>query len=341
MNKGSFHIIPVNATNAGFVGDVFRSAYGEDFPVRDVYEPDVLLSSIESGNVISALALDKDGYAAGYVSIHKSAPNPHLWEAGGVVVVPSYSCTDISLQLANYCFDALLHKPPKIDGIFSEAVCSHYFSQVSAKQRGMVDCALELDLLDSKIYKDGKSNKEGTARISCLLTFLEMSDLPEPEYVPIPYRKMLERIARQLRPRDFIESEANLPTCMATTLEDRHYASVQTLRVSVPTIGSDWDAATDNVCNRAFQNKAVNLQIILNMASPHIGAAVNVLRKKGFFFGGMAPRWFGTDGLLMLKLFGSNTEYDKIKLYTETARELFAFVKADREAVYMGCCLKD
>jgi hypothetical protein len=69
------------------------------------------------------------------------------------------------------------------------------------------------------------------------------------------------------------------------------------------------------------------------MACPHIGVAVDLLREKGFFFGGMAPRWFGTDGLLMQRLLESETEYEKTKLYKPFSRELLAFIRTDREAV--------
>jgi len=78
----------------------------------------------------------------------------------------------------------------------------------------------------------------------------------------------------------------------------------------------------------------ISLQVTLNMACPHIGVVVELLREKGFFFGGMAPRWFGTDGFLMQKLFGSETEYEEIKLYTQTAKELLSFIRSDREAVH-------
>ncbi len=37
----------------------------------------------------------------------------------------------------------------------------------------------------------------------------------------------------------------------------------------------------------------------LNLAEPWVGDAAAILREKGYFWGGVLPRWFDTDGLLM------------------------------------------
>jgi len=328
-----FRIVAVDATNAHHVGKVFRSIYGEDFPVKDVYQPDVLWKEIQAGRLTSALAFDLQGQAAGYVSMFKTAPNPRLWEAGNMLVVPEYAHTNISTLLIHYYFDTAIHRMTDIDGIFNETVCCHFFTQIIAAKNGMTGCGLELDQLDGKSFKDNKSNKAGTARVSCVLYFLELTDLLEPEYVPIRYDMILRRITGSLQPRILIPSTAILPTNGKTHLDEKYYASARTLKVATPIVGSDWAAVLEGILNKAIQQQVISLQITINMACPHIGVAVDLLREKGFFFGGMAPHWFGTDGLLMQKLFGSKTEYEKTKLYTQFSRELLAFIISDRESV--------
>lgn len=334
MPDASFRIVPVDATNAHHVATVFRSVYGEDYPVRDVYQPDTLIKVTGSGELSSLLAFDMDGRAAGYASMYRAAPNPRLWEAGNLVVVPEYSKTDISFRLIRSCFNLASQMTDNTDGVFGEAVCSHYFTQINAVKNGMIDCALELDQLDGESFKDGKSNPSCAARVSCIFTFLETTDPPEPEYIPLQYDDILRLIARSLRPRTFLPSTATLPSGGSTIIEEKHYPSARTWKVSVPTVGSDWKTTVISMLNEARERRVVSLQVRINMSSPHIGAAVEVLRSNGFFFGGMAPRWFGTDGLFMQKLFGSKTEYDEIKLYTQTAKELLSFIRSDRDAVH-------
>lgn len=333
MPEGQFHIVPVDVTNAHHVGTVFRSIYGEDFPVRDVYEPGTLCREIESGRLISLLAFDMNGQTAGYASMYKTAPNPRLWEAGNLAVVPAYKYTDISLRLIRFLFNFAANSITIIDGIFVEAVCSHYFTQVNAVKNGMVDCALELDQLDGESFKDERNNKAGTARVSCALYFRELTDLSEAEFVPARYNEILRQIAGSLRPRILFPSIDSLPTDEKTILEEKYYASARTWKTAIQAIGSDWTVVVEDILDKAGQRQVMSLQVTVNMACPHIGSAVDLLRKKGFFFGGMFPRWFGTDGLLMQKLFGSERQYEKIKLYTPFSRELLAFIKSDCEAV--------
>lgn len=250
MPEDQFHVIPVNATNTHHVGTVFRSIYSEDFPVREVYQPDALCREIESGRLISLLAFDMDGQASGYISMFQVAPNPRLWEIGNLVVIPDYKHTDIALRLIHSLYVFATHRIAAIDGIFGEAVCSHYFTQVNASKNGMVDCGLELDQLDGDSFKDGKSNKAGVARVSCVVNFLELSDISESEFVPIRYNEILRQIAGSMRPRVLFPSMDSLPTDGETRLEEKYYASAGTWKVAAPIIGSDWVAVVEDMLKR-------------------------------------------------------------------------------------------
>lgn len=328
-----FRIVGVNAANAHHVGTVFRSIYGDGFPVRDVYEPDVLVREIESARLLSGLALDETGTPAGYISMFKLAPNPRLWEAGNVVVVPAHGHTDVSSHLVRYCFDMITDRRIEADGIFSEAVCCHYFSQLHTSKLGMVDCGIELDQLDGASFKDAKSNKAQTDRVSCVVNFLEITEQPQPEYVPDLYDEMVRRLSAPLKPRVFLQSTAKLPAQGETKRTEAYYTAARTWKVGISTLGADWADVMTDFLREAEKRKVVSLQITLNMACPEIAAAVTGLRENGFFFGGLIPRWFGTDGLLMQKLFGSRTNYDETKLYSTTAKQLLAFIRSDRETV--------
>ena len=98
-------------------------------------------------------------------------------------------------------------------------------------------------------------------------------------------------------------------------------------------IGADWAAVVENLLTEADRRQIVSLQVVLNTDCPAIGEATELLRHNGFFFGGLAPRWFGTDGVLLQKLWGDEPDYEETKLYSQTAKELMAFIRADREAV--------
>ena len=103
--------------------------------------------------------------------------------------------------------------------------------------------------------------------------------------------------------------------------------------MTVPFIGADWEMVVAELLLEAKRRGVVSLQVVLNTGCPAIGAATELLRTQGFFFGGLAPRWFGTDGVLLQKLVGDEPDYEETKLYSQTAKELMAFIRQDREAV--------
>jgi hypothetical protein len=327
-----FRILEVDGTNAHHAEAIFRSIYGEDFPVKYVYDPKALCSEIEAKRLFAILATDSEGRPAGYLSMFRAALNPHLWEAGNMLVHPAYARTDVASRLAHHYFQAIPARAVDADGIFGEAVCCHYYTQVMMVKAGMIDCAVELDQLEGDSFKDGKSNKAGSDRISCVLLFLELTDPMEPEYLPARYASILRSIAGTLRPRRFLESMAPLPDSGDSSTGEEYFASSRTWKIIVRNVGSNFAALIRDILEEAQRRGAISLQITLNMACPCIGAAAEHLREQGFFFGGLAPRWFGTDGLLMQKVFGSKTDWENTKVYTPAAKEILAFLRSDREA---------
>ena len=331
MANDEFQVIPVDSFNARDVGFVFRSVYGDDFPVKDVYEPDILAREIAAGRVTAFLAFDRRDQPAGYVSLFKSAPNPRLWEAGNMVVHPAYKFNNLSSLLAKLYFSPTVLENTDCDGIFGEAVCHHYASQVGSVKSGMRDCAIELDQMSGSSFKEHP--EMATRRVSCMFNFLENSEPTKAVYIPSEYYETVHNLAQPLRPRTFLLADADLPLTGSTVKQDTYYAAAQTWKIAVWEIGADWQPFIDELLTEASNRQVISLQITLNTALPFLGAAVNIMRDRGFFLGGLLPRWFGSDGLLMQKVLGAEPDYARTKLYSKTAKDLFAFIRADREAV--------
>ena len=333
MSDAVFRIVPVDRDNAALVGDVFRTAYGDSFPVGYVYQPDALLQEIAQGRLAAALAIDGENRAAGYVSMFRNAPNPKLWEAGNLVVVPDYRQTDVSSLLFASYFNGAFYVREKSDGLLGEAVCCHYFTQMGNIKSGASDVAVELDQLDGPSCI---GNRTGSARVSCVLGILESNAPDRPICVPAIYAPILEKLLQPLYPRVRLRASEPLPAAGLTRHEDRYYKPVDTWKLFVHSIGADWPDFAAGIMAEARRRGVISLQYFLNMECPHLDAAVQMLKSHGFFFGGLAPRWFGSDGLLMQQVLGQETEYEHIKLYSATAKEILAWIQAERAAMSAG-----
>ncbi|HEX9078944.1 MAG TPA: acyl carrier protein [Desulfuromonadaceae bacterium] len=325
-----YTITPVCRANAHEVAVLFRAIYGEEFPVKYVYHGDQVMREIDEGRLAASLALDEKGAAAGYVSAFKPAPNRRLWEGGNLLVLPAHGEGDLAWMLFNHYLRPGSLPGGEADGVFGEAVCHHYYTQFNCAKAGFADCALALDQLDSASFRE---HRPDTERVACLLQFFEHSVPPAPIYLPDCYATVLRKLCAPLRPRTFLSAKAPLPDSGETVHHDDFFEAAGTWRVSVASLGGGWEPMLDELLREAAGRNVTSLQVVLSTSLPCTGAAAESMRQRGFFLGGIFPRWFGSDGILMQKVLGKEPDYDGIKLYSSVARELLAFIREDREVV--------
>ena len=328
MSGDFFRFVLVGPVEAPLVGEVFRSVYGESYIDPSVYQPEALLRKIQQGKLFAVLSLDPEGRPAGYVALGAEAPNPFLWEEKGLVVVPEYNKTDLGSSLVSF-FGNPSAWPASATGIYGSPVCHHYFAQIFCAKSGWIASTIQLDLFDAAIFRE---RPEGLSRVSCVQFFTPMPPAPAPSYWPREYSEFLATITRSRNEPAGRLSEELLPDESLTSLQTNELESSRNLRVNVFHIGKDWPEVVQNILVEARTRQLISVQVFLDTSCSCIGEAVRILRSHGFFLGGLAPRWFGNDGLLMQKV-NADTRYDLFKLYSAPARKLFDFIRADRMTV--------
>ncbi len=325
VTNETFQLIPVGPDEAPLVAKVFRSVYGENYIDSSVYQPEKLLQKMSLGQLFGILALTSDGQAAGYVALGATAPNAFLLEEKGLVVVPEYSHTNIGTILACY-FGNPATWPAKTIGVFATAVCNHYFTQVICEKANWIASAVQLDIFDLSIFRDSAEKNE---RLSCSLFFSSMPPQPGFSYWPIEYCGILQTITAARQEPGGRISTAPIPVDTLTSMNSLPISCARTWTIHVFQIGADWPVIVERILTEARRQEVISIQMFIDTACPHIGAAVQILNSQGFFLGGIASRWFGTDGLLMQQVF-VDTIYEEIKLYSGTAKELLGFIREER-----------
>jgi hypothetical protein len=99
-------------------------------------------------------------------------------------------------------------------------------------------------------------------------------------------------------------------------------------RIAVWETGPDFAPIFEAEEAEVIGKGAVVIQVWLNLSRPWIAAAVDILREKGYFLGGILPRWFDGDGLLMQKVL-KIPDWDGIRLQFERAKAVLERVKRD------------
>jgi hypothetical protein len=334
MTEPAYTIQPVTVFNAAEVATVFRSVYGDAFPVQYVYHADQVMAEISAGRLAASLAFDCQGNAVGYVSSFKCAPNPYLWEGGNLIIVPGRGSDGLGWALMQHYLQPGELPGLMSDGIIGEAVCHHYFTQMGAVKLGFQECGLALDQLDGASFAE---HRPDTERVACVVQCYELTDPAGVRYLPEQYFDFLQEICGRLRPRTLLPGCSSLPLDGETISTDQLFEEAGTWRFSVSSVGQDWEQFLDQVIATSRERKIVCLQLVISTALPCISAAVEQLRQRGFFIGGVYPRWFGDDGVMLQQLFGSEPEYDGIRLYTGVARKMLRAIRTDRDLRRKQC----
>lgn len=316
--------------DAAGVARLFLTVYGEGYPIRTFVEPALLIKENRALRTISIVARTPRGDIVGHNAIFNSAPFPGLYESGAGVVHPLYRGGAGIFARMNAHGLELGRNRFKIAGLFGESVCNHVFSQRMCARLGAVNMAVELDLMPAAAYA-----QEGSARgrVSSLLDFIFIQAKPQTVFIPQVYQEALDFIYggwaddRTRRP-----SEGRIPADGTTKMESQVFDFAQVARLTVKEVGRDFEKILAGLERDLETRGVVVFQIWLNLAWSWVGAVVDRLRARGYFLGGLLPRWFDSDGLLLQKIAG-RPGWEDMQIYFERAQKIAALARADWEEI--------
>ncbi len=305
---------------------LFAETYGDGYPAKIVYHPDELVSSFEKGETIPVVVRTPEGRIVGYSALFRSAPDEGVYEKGNGVVSPGYRNSGI----IGMVFEQVKQILPGIHDMnmfFGEAVCNHtYIQKAALASLPMVETGIEVDLMPYTAYEREKS---ASGRVASLLMFMTLTPRHHTVYIPQACEDALKFIYDGMDDRrNFSASRESLPAGRETVLAVSTVDYANLARVAVHEAGPDFTRVFSAEETRFLTLGAKVIQVWLKLAWPWVGNVVDILKDRGYFFGGLLPQWFGDDGLLMQKIVGEPNWAD-IKLATERAEKILEFVKED------------
>lgn len=325
--RETFTVGSFRPEDAEGIVDLFRAVYGEGYPIRLFYDPAAITAANEEGRYYSICARTASGEVIGMVHAYLSAPCHSLYEWGVGLVRKECRNWGVSNRLGDFLCNIFAAQHPHIETLFGEAVCNHPYMQKAVSRFNFVETAIEVALMPAEAYTQEKS---AAGRVATLNAFRCYRPRPHRIFLPLAYERELRRIYDRFDDdRDMDVSEGQIPGVKATRADLTVFDFAGVARIAVPECGGDFQDRLAALENEAMVKKAVVLQVWLNMTEPWVGAAVDILRKGGYFFGGPLPRWFDGDGLLMQKLL-CQPDFEGIVLETDFAKELLEFIKEDR-----------
>jgi hypothetical protein len=310
------------------VVSVFRSVYGDGYPVRTYLESQLLIEENAAHRVISSVARTPRGDIVGHNALYNSADHPGTYESGAGAVHAAYrGGKGIFTRLVDHGLEVATTFP-QINEVFCEPVCNHVFSQKLTYKAGFILRALEVDLMPAAAYEKEAS---ASGRVSAFLTFRTFRPNPHTVYVPAVYRDILAFLYENLDDdREFRLSEALIPAATSSVIRPQFFDSAGVARIAVQETGEDFIHQLELLERQVADKGIAVMQVWLNLACPWVGAMVEAMQGRGFFLGGALPRWFDSDGLLMQKIF-KRPDWEGISLFGDRAAQILKLVRDDWE----------
>ncbi|MDA8134220.1 MAG: hypothetical protein M0T82_06315 [Desulfobacteraceae bacterium] len=312
------------------VTQLFLGIYGAGYPVRIYVEPDLLIEENRSGRVISSVAKTAKGDIVGHNALFNSAPCKNVFETGAGLVHADYrGGHGIFSQMTVHGLTKGRERPD-VEQVFGEPVCNHPFSQKLGHNQGFITRAIEVNLMPAAAYA---KEAGATGRVTTLMNFKTLKPAPCTVYIPKVYETLFPVFYEDLDDeRQFALSAQPLSSQRSTGLDTQVFNFAQVARVAVKDLGRDFHGVMQAEEERLLQLGIRVIQAWLSSGDPCVGEAVDCLRSSGYFFGGVLPRWFDSDGILMEKILDIPV-WEEINLYLERAQTLMALIRKDWEEV--------
>jgi hypothetical protein len=309
------------------VARCFYEVYGDSYSVDTVYDPAALTKANSEGNLYSIVARTPTGEVIGHCALFASPCCEFLFEEGQLVVIPSYRNEAVAGQLVRYGLEMLAPCVPAQE-LFGKAVCNHNISQKIGADCGFVETAMEVDYIPEAAYQKEKS---AAGPVSALWMFRCYQDFTHDVFLPEAYAEILSFLyAGLISTRNFKKPGSQASHDSASRAHIHFFGLQKVARMCVETIGSDFASVIDGLEHIIEENGSTISQVYLPLGNSSAGIAVETLRTKGYFLGGLLPRWFNKDGLLMQKITGT-PHFDQICLYSRRAEKLLDFIRDDWE----------
>lgn len=314
---------PFRPEDALGVALAYYEIYGDSFPLEHVYDPEEILHRNATDDQHTMVARTPRGEVVGLAGLFRHAPNPGLYEAGQLMVLPGYRRGKVAASLQREVFDNLRPRLG-LPVFFLEAIGNHTASQHLAHSQGLVFTGLEVECMPSLAHaKEGG----GSRNISLFLMFKVVEKASGHVHLPEAYREFCEALYAELGLPRVASPGAELS---GETLADRFsFPESGLVRLTVHRPGKDFGEVVAAAEAQAGQGL---VQVFLNLGEAATPRAVDLLRGRGYFLGGLLPFWFGPDGLLLQKL-PRDPDWDAIQVCGPEAEALRRVVREDFERV--------
>ncbi len=319
--------------------DAYEYSYGHEH----IYYPDRLKELLESGSIISAVAITKKDSKS--IMAHNALifdnPADKIVEMGMAFTKQQYQNQGCARKLGIYLLKEAIKRG--IIGILLDCTTAHLYSQKAAFNGGARECCILLGIdPQAQSWKHFSSQSQRTSNIiaykkvpltSTLSKFKQKNRI----YAPKHHRSIVEKIYKNLKEKPKInshmDSEIKLPDALSSIKVYTGKSYQQNATIEVKIYGSDIVQQIKTTVMRLCLDKYEVIYLLLNLEDPLTEIITKEFESLGFFFAGIIPFADSGDKLELQYLNNVLIDYDRIQLYSDFAKELLDYIK-ERDPIH-------
>jgi hypothetical protein len=327
---GSYAIEDFRAEDAASIAAAFKTVYGEHYLSDAVYDPSYFVTANQSGSLRSFVARDTEGQVVGHLALLRSAPYSGLLEIAQGIVLPEHRRARLLTRMTDHLVTTA-ESIPNCCGVFGTALTNHIISQRALHRSDFRDIGFEIDYVPARMF-DREQSSEGA--VATLIQYRVIrSDPTLAAYLPAPYAGVLAGLFKRLgEERQYRTPRGRMPWVKLSRTSTIDLPRFDMTRLLVRKAAADLEDKVATLEQEARASGRRMLQVVLNLGEPACGPAVTLLRRQGFWLGGLLPRWLNHDGMLLQKSLDV-PNFPAIRVELPETQALLKAIIADAEAV--------
>lgn len=331
-----YQVRPFRPDDAAGIVACFRKIYGDSYVHPELYDERAICELNETGRLASFVSIGPCGSIVGHYGLER--PNlGRIAETGEALVLPEHRHHALMESMR-----ALLEERARevgLAGLYGNVVTNHVFSQRVVERFGELPTAVNLGWSPRTFHNMAQDLAQ---RMSELIYFKHLAQPSEREvHLPERHRSWCLRIyellgvpVRERRvPASDDAAAASDAAASSPTMKHDVRPDLQRAVVRVESIGPE-TVAELRAAVASYQAEGVEV-IYVDLPLAHAGTPelCDDVEALGFFFGGLCPLFAETGDTLRLQWLGVELDETQIQIESPIARELLAYVAAERRRV--------
>lgn len=324
-----FEIRDMQPSDAVEIVRCFYRAYGYSFVYRHIYYPDRIIELNNRGDMISAVAVTREGEIVGHTALIKHSGESKVAEIGLAVVNPPFRGQGCLTRLTQYLTDRARFEG--FTALFVMAATNHTFSQQVIHRFGFHDCGLLVGLGPASI--SFKSLTETLPQRETYVICFRYLDKPQPPklYVPRHHGSFVLKLYRNIGCEPKMVTPKHQKFLFPATnavVTSHYYTPAGYGRIQIDQYGQCLLPQIKTRLKELCLKHIDVIQLQCDLTNPLTYHMVEQFEALGFFFGGIWPESDTGEALVLQYLNNVSIAYDRIKLASPLGKEMLNYVKS-------------